>query len=94
MVFVQYLLHYRQLLHQFQSPAMADNSDVFRMLSAEDKLDGDSNYPLWPYMIQHVLVSKEVWNIVQGFHERPVSADPGSVEDVTGSSSSCCFTYC
>ena len=49
---------------------MADsNNDVFRMLSAaaEDKLDGDSNYPLWAYMMQHVLVSKGVWNIVQGF---------------------------
>ena len=52
---------------------MADNSnDVFRMLSAaDDKLDGDSNYPLWAYMMQHVLVSKGVWNIVQGFDVRP-----------------------
>ena len=68
---------------------MADNnSDVFHMLSAEDKLDGDINYPLWAYMMQHVLVLKGVWNIVQGFHERPVSANPGTVEDVAGSSSS------
>ena len=46
---------------------MADNSnDVFRMLSVDDKLDGD-NYPLWAYMVQHVLVSKGVWNIVRGY---------------------------
>ena len=80
---------------------MADsNNDVFRMLSAEDKLDGDSNYPLWAYMMQHVLVSKGVWNIVQGLDVRPGFVDAGSVEDVAGSSSSallpfcCCFTDC
>ena len=68
---------------------MADsNNDVFRMLSAEDKLDGDSNYPLWAYMMQHVLVSKGVWNIVRGLDVRPGSVDAGSVEDVAGSSSS------
>ncbi len=68
---------------------MADNSnDVFRMLSADDKLDGDSNYPLWAYMMQHVLVSKGVWNIVQGFDVRPGSVDAGSIEDVAGPSSS------
>ena len=67
---------------------MADSSnDVFRMLSADDKLDGDSNYPLWAYMMQHVLVSKGVWNIVHGLDVRPGSVDAGSVEDVAGSSS-------
>ena len=77
---------------------MADsNNDVFRMLSAEDKLDGDSNYPLWAYMMQHVLVSKGVWNIVQGLDVRPGSVDAEFIEDVVGSSSSastvcCCFT--
>ena len=39
-----------------QTIEMADN-DVFRMLAAEDKLDG-TNYPLWAYMMRHVLVAK------------------------------------
>ena len=64
------------------------NNDVFRMLSDEDKLDGDNNYPLWAYMMQHVLVAKGVWNIVQGLDVRPSSVDAGSIEDVEGSSSS------
>ncbi|MCO5602189.1 hypothetical protein L7F22_056317 [Adiantum nelumboides] len=43
---------------------MADNNiDVFKMFAVEDRLDGD-NYPMWAYMMQHVLVSKGVWNIV------------------------------
>ena len=41
---------------------MADN-DVFHMLAAEDKLDG-TNYPLWAYMMRHVLVAKGLWTIV------------------------------
>ncbi|MCO5569477.1 hypothetical protein L7F22_023189 [Adiantum nelumboides] len=49
---------------------MADNNiDVFKMFAAEDRLDGD-NYPMWAYMMQHVLVSKGVWNIVQGIDVR------------------------
>ena len=40
-----------------------DDNDVFRMLVAEDKLDG-ANYPLWAYMMRHVLVAKGLWNIV------------------------------
>ena len=67
---------------------MADSNDVFRMLSADDKLDGDSNYPLWAYMMQHVLVAKGVWNIVQGLDVRPGSVDVGSVEDGAAPSSS------
>ena len=39
-------------------------------------------------MMQHVLVAKGVWNIVQGLDVHPGSADAGSVEDVAGSSSS------
>ena len=67
--------------------AMAENSnDVFCMLSVDDKLDGDNNYPLWSYMMQHVLVSKGVWNIVKGLDVRPGSVDARSVEDVAGSS--------
>ena len=69
---------------------MADNTDVFRMLAADDKLDG-TNYPLWAYMMRHVLVAKGLWNIVQGYDVRPIVArmssdDVGVVEDVAGSS--------
>lgn len=68
---------------------MADNTnDVFRMLSVDDKLDGDSNYPLWAYMMQHDLVAKGVWNIVQGLDVRLGSIDAGSIEDVAVSRSS------
>ena len=65
---------------------MAENSDLFRMLFAEDKLDGN-NYPMWAYMMHHVLVAKGFWNIVQGFEVRPgfVVADSGTVEDGAGS---------
>jgi len=52
---------------------MADNSDVFCMLPTEDKLDG-TNYPLWSYMMCHVLVAKGLWNIVQGHYTRRASA--------------------
>ena len=69
--FTQVLSKNRQLLHHVQSLAMADNNDVFRMLSAEDKLDG-TNYPLWAYMMRHVLVAKGLWNIVQGIDVRPL----------------------
>ncbi|MCO5584252.1 hypothetical protein L7F22_038176 [Adiantum nelumboides] len=55
---------------------MADNNiDVFKMFAAKDKLDGD-NYPMWAYMMQHVLVSKGGWNIVKG-----IDVPPGSVDD-------------
>ena len=58
-------------MHLVQSIAMADNNDVFWMLAAEDKLDG-TNYPLWAYMMRHVLVAKGLWNIVQGVDIRPI----------------------
>ena len=71
---------------------MADNNDVFRMLAAEDKLDG-TNYPLWAYMMRHVLVAKGLWNIVQGIDVRPIvvvnaanAAETGDIEDVAGPS--------
>ena len=79
-------------MHLVQSIAMADNNDVFRMLAAEDKLDG-TNYPLWAYMMRHVLVAKGLWNIVQGVDVRPIvannaanAAETGDVEDVAGPS--------
>ncbi|MCO5550153.1 hypothetical protein L7F22_003635 [Adiantum nelumboides] len=65
---------------------MADNNiDVFKMFAAEDRLDGD-NYPMWAYMMQHVLVSKGIWNIVQGIDVRPGSVDVAEVVDVAGPS--------
>ena len=68
---------------------MADN-DVFRMLATKDKLDG-TNYPLWAYMMHHVLVAKGLRNIVQGYDVRLIVAgtstdDVGAVEDVAGTS--------
>ena len=65
-----------------------NNNDVFCMLSVDDKLDGDNKYPLWVYMMQHVLVSKGVWNIVQGLDVCPGSVDVGFVEDAAGFSNS------
>ncbi|MCO5557572.1 hypothetical protein L7F22_011138 [Adiantum nelumboides] len=65
---------------------MADNNiDVFKMFAAEDRLDGD-NYPMWAYMMQHVLVSKGVWNMVQGIDVRPGTVDVAEVVDVAGPS--------
>ena len=61
---------------------MADNNDVFRMLAAEDKLDG-TNHPLWAYMMRHVLVAKGLWNIVQEVDVRPiVVANPADAGDI------------
>ena len=51
---------------------MADNNDVFCILAVEDKLNG-ANYPLWSYMMRHVLVAKGLWNIVAGIDLRPAS---------------------
>ena len=43
------------------------------MLNAEDKLDG-TKYPTCAYMMRHVLVAKQLWNIVIGSDERPASS--------------------
>ena len=71
---------------------MADNNNVFRMLATKDKLDG-TNYPLWAYMMRHLLVAKGLWNIVQGKYVCPVvvvdaanATKTGVLEDVAGSS--------
>ena len=71
---------------------MANNSDELCMLPDVDKLDG-TNYPLWSYMMRHVLVAKGLWNIVQGIYNRPASArtivtgdEAGAVDDIAGSS--------
>ncbi|MCO5584372.1 hypothetical protein L7F22_038298 [Adiantum nelumboides] len=63
---------------------MVDNNTyVFKMFTAEDRLDGDT-YPMWVYMMQHILVSKGFWNIVQSIDVHPSSEDVGDVEDVAG----------
>ena len=57
-------------------------------ISWEDKLDG-TNYPLWAYMMGHVLVAKGLWNILKGNDTCPGSTNIGTVEDVAGSDSEC-----
>ncbi|MCO5603069.1 hypothetical protein L7F22_057213 [Adiantum nelumboides] len=77
---------FRQLFTSSASFTMADNNiDVFKMFAVEDRLDGD-NYPMWAYMMQHVLVSKGVWNIVQGIDVRPGTVDVAEVVDVAAKS--------
>ncbi|MCO5550514.1 hypothetical protein L7F22_004001 [Adiantum nelumboides] len=56
------------------------------MLSSEFRLDENNNYPIWAYMMQHVLVSKGVLNIVQGIDVHSHSVDARFIEDVVGSS--------
>ncbi|MCO5584644.1 hypothetical protein L7F22_038575 [Adiantum nelumboides] len=53
------------------------------MFAVEDRLDGD-NYTMWDYMMQHVLLSKGVWNIVKGIDVRTGFEDVGKIEDVAG----------
>ncbi|MCO5591344.1 hypothetical protein L7F22_045326 [Adiantum nelumboides] len=60
-----------------------NNTYLFKMFAAEDRLDGDS-YPLWAYMMEHVLVSKDVLNIVQGNDVCLGSVDVDEVEDAAG----------
>lgn len=50
---------------------MAGN-DLFGILGAEDKFDG-TNYPTWAYIMHHVLVANNLWNIVAGLDIRPQS---------------------
>ncbi|MCO5548145.1 hypothetical protein L7F22_001603 [Adiantum nelumboides] len=57
--------------------------DMFKMFATEDRLDGD-NYPIWVYMMQHVLVSKGIWNIVKGIDVHLGSKDVVKIEDVAG----------
>ena len=51
--------------------AMVESNDVFWVPAIDNKLDG-TNYPLWDYMICHVLVAKELWNVVQAVGKRHV----------------------
>ena len=43
-------------------------------------MDG-TNYPLWAYMMRHVLIAKGLWNIVKGNDTRTGSTNTGTVED-------------
>ena len=47
---------------------MAEQTNIFGMLNAEDELD-DTNYLMWVYMMRHVLVAKQLWDIVIGSDE-------------------------
>ena len=67
---------------------MADNDDVFRMLAAEDKLDG-TNYSLWEYMMRHVLLAKGLWNIVAGIEFQPPSRQDRDAFVEDGTDGSC-----
>ncbi|MCO5554452.1 hypothetical protein L7F22_007982 [Adiantum nelumboides] len=62
----------------------SNNGDLFGMLSAEDKLDG-TNYPMWAYMMKHVLVAKNLWLYVCGEESRPLNASIASSQ-ASGSS--------
>ena len=72
---------------------MAEQTNIFGMLNAEDKLDG-TNYPMWAYMMRHVLVAKQLWDIVIGSDERlassssPNSLPPSGTIDANNASSS------
>ena len=77
-------------MRYIRSAIMSDNNDVFRMLVAENKLDG-TNYPLWAYMMHHVLVAKGLWNVVAGNDVCPLSCtdnatSASTVEDEAGTS--------
>ena len=62
-----------------------NTNDLFGMLSVEDKLDG-TNYPMWAYMMKHVLVAKNVWLYVSADEQRPPNgATPASSSQAGGS---------
>ena len=46
---------------------------MFGMLQADDKLDG-TYYAMQSYMMKHVLVAKQLWNIVADVDRRPGSS--------------------
>ena len=45
-------------------------NDLFGMLLVEDKLDG-TNYPMWAYMMKHVLAAKNLRLYAYGDERRP-----------------------
>ena len=42
---------------------MVGNNGLFDMLEADDKLDG-TIYPIYSYMMKHVIVAKQLWSIL------------------------------
>lgn len=62
-----------------------NTNDLFGMLLVEDKLDG-TNYPLWTYLMKHVLVAKNLWLYVYGNEQRPLSAATAAFSSQAGSS--------
>ncbi|MCO5581547.1 hypothetical protein L7F22_035435 [Adiantum nelumboides] len=67
-----------------------NNTDVLKMFADEDRLSGD-NFPMWAYMMQHILVSKGAWNIVQDIDVRSGSENVGHVEDIAGLAAKDCY---
>lgn len=43
------------------------------ILCADDKLDGP-NYPTWSFLMQNILIAKDLWEIVTGEEPRPASS--------------------
>ena len=43
---------------------------------------------MWSFMMKHVLVAKNLWNIVNGNESRPVKQATSSTSDVTSNGSS------
>ena len=66
---------------------MAGSNDLFGMLQADDKLDG-TNYAMWSYMMKHVLVAKQLWNIVADVDRRPGSSSLSHSSNITDGLSS------
>lgn len=61
--------------------ATRDN-DLFGMMSFEDKLNGD-NYPMWAYIMRHVLVATNVWVYVDETEKPPLAPAPADGEVVS-----------
>ena len=73
---------------------MAGQNYLLNMFGDSDKLDG-TNYPMWAYMMKHVLVAKQLWGYVCGSEVRPAgpvaqnaSASSSSSTVTSGSSTS------
>lgn len=46
---------------------------VLDLISTEIRLNESNNYPLWSYMMRHVLVARGLWEIVNGSEAKPPS---------------------
>ena len=45
-------------------------------------------YPMWSFMMKHVLVAKNLWNIVSSNEHRPIRATATSSSDATSNACS------